>query len=182
MVLHSLCARRRGLRHHRHRRRCRRRVATRLGDLWRNATSPFLPWAAFSRASLRWTVRLSESRWRILRRLVTYVRTLRSTSMRFISTPCVKGEWWKWRTTLFARRSKHRPVSLRGRLNFETMRVLWEQFPSNTAFWFNFNPIRSLFFYRNRTKKRINQTLYICNIYNLSNWKLSVILKISNLH
>jgi len=50
MALHSLCARRRGLRHHSRR---RRRVATQLGDLWRNATSPFPPRAAFSRASSR---------------------------------------------------------------------------------------------------------------------------------
>lgn len=54
MALHSLCARRRGLRHHRRRRRCRRRVATQLGVIYgETLRDPFLPRAAFSRASSR---------------------------------------------------------------------------------------------------------------------------------
>jgi len=46
MVLHSLCARRRGLRHHRSC-RCRRRVAQ-LSDLWQNGYEPLSSTSGFS--------------------------------------------------------------------------------------------------------------------------------------
>jgi len=98
MVLHSLCARRRGLRHHRRSCRCRRRVAQ-LSDLWQNGYEPLSSTSGFSFAPVSCVESLSR-RWRILRPLVTYVRVPRSTSPRFISTSCVKGKWW---TMLFAR-------------------------------------------------------------------------------
>ncbi|KYN02107.1 hypothetical protein ALC62_07097 [Cyphomyrmex costatus] len=47
--MHSSCARRRGLRHHRRSRRCRRRVATELSDLWRNGYEPLSSTSGFSR-------------------------------------------------------------------------------------------------------------------------------------
>lgn len=120
MALHSLCARRRGLRHHRRRRRCRRRVATQ-GDLWRNATRPFSSTSSF--LSRQFAASLSVSR---LTNFTSACYLRPSTPQRSCDLsrrPCVKR---RSRRTLFARRPKRRPVPLR-RWNFETMRILWEE-------------------------------------------------------
>ena len=115
----------------------------------RMATSPFLPRAAFlSRQSLASSLSLvvDEFYARLLLTSEYPVQRARDLSRR--------RAWKASGGRCYLRAClKHRPVPLRGRLNFEIMR---EEFPSNLTFSFNFNSTRSLFFYKSGTRERIN--------------------------
>lgn len=126
MALHSLCERRGGL-------RCRRRVAPQSGDLQRDAlhaTSSlflrrgFLPRLFAANASRPRDSLTNFNASRFLQPGACYLHfehlVQRADDLSW--PPRMKGE--RWCTTLFARRPKHRLVLLRGRLNFETMRLL----------------------------------------------------------
>lgn len=90
------------------------------GDLWRNATRPFSSTSGF--LPRQFAARLSESR---LTNFTSacYLRPSTPFNDPAIYLDAVREKASR-RTTLFARRPKHRPALLRGRLNFGTMRIL----------------------------------------------------------